>query len=137
MALRTSDVAKAAGVNVQTLRFYEREGILPAPRRTPSGYRQYSEEAVRIVSFVKRAQELGFTLREAKELLRLRSAGPKRASAARAAAAAKLDDIDAKLRDLAAIRSALTSLVDACACADGGAVRCPILEALEKDPKRP
>lgn len=89
-ALRTSDVAKAAGVNVQTLRYYEREGILPAPRRASSGYRQYGDEAVRIITFVKRAQELGFTLREAKELLRLRSAGPKRAPAARAAATAKL-----------------------------------------------
>jgi DNA-binding transcriptional MerR regulator len=133
---RTGEAARAAGVNVQTLRFYEREGILPPPRRAPSGYRQYGDDAVRIVSFVKRAQELGFTLREAKELLRLRAAGPKRAAAARAAAASKLDDIDKKVRDLNAIRAALTSLVDACACADGGAVRCPILEALEKDPKR-
>lgn len=134
---RTGEVARAAGVNVQTLRFYEREGILPPPRRAPSGYRQYGDDAVRIVSFVKRAQELGFTLREAKELLRLRSPGPKRAAAARAAAAAKLDDVDQKIRDLTAIRAALASLVEACACADGGTVRCPILEALEKDPKRP
>lgn len=130
--LRTSDVARAAGVHVQTLRFYEREGILPAPRRAPSGYRQYGEDAVRIVRFVKRAQELGFTLREAKELLRLRAAGPKRASAARAAAVAKAKDIDEKVRDLLAMRAALTTLVEACTCADGGAVRCPILEALEK-----
>lgn len=135
MPLRTSDVAKAAGVNVQTLRYYEREGILPAPRRAASGYRQYGEEAVRIVTFVKRAQELGFTLREAKELLRLRSAGPKRAAAARAAATAKLVDIDAKIRDLTAMRAALSSLTDACACAMGGAVQCPIIEALEKTPK--
>ncbi len=134
MALRTSDVAKAAGVNVQTLRYYEREGILPAPRRATSGYRQYTDEAVRIVTFVKRAQELGFTLRDAKELLRLRSAGPKRAPAARAAATAKLADIDEKIRDLSAMRAALSSLAEACACATGGAVTCPILEALEKTP---
>ncbi len=74
MALSTGQVAKAGGVNIQTVRFYEREGLLPPPRRSASGYRQYTEEAVRIVTFVKRAQELGFTLREAKQLVRLRGA---------------------------------------------------------------
>jgi Hg(II)-responsive transcriptional regulator len=131
MTLRTSDVAKAAGVNIQTLRFYEREGLLPPPKRTASGYRQYSEETVRIVLFIKRAQELGFTLREAKELLKLREPGPKRVAQARTAAEAKLHDIDAKIRDLAAIRAALASLVETCACS-GGPVRCPILEALDR-----
>ncbi len=86
---------------------------------------------------MKRAQELGFTLREAKDLLRLRSAGPKRASAARAAATAKLADIDDKIRDLTAMRAALSSLKEACACSTGGAVRCPIVEALEKDSSLP
>jgi MerR family copper efflux transcriptional regulator len=61
--LTTGQVAKAVGVSIQTIRFYEREGILPAPRRTASGYRQYTEETVRVVAFVKRAQELGFTAR--------------------------------------------------------------------------
>lgn len=131
MSLRTSEVAKAAGVNVQTLRFYEREGLLPAPKRSASGYRQYGDDAVRIVTFIKRAQELGFTLREARELLKLRSAGPKRIGAAREAAEAKLANIDEKIRDLTAMRAALGSLVDACTCG-GGAVLCPILEALEK-----
>lgn len=131
MSLRTSEVAKAAGVNLQTIRFYEREGLLPAPKRTLSGYRQYSDEAVRIIRFIKRAQELGFTLREAKELLKLRSAGPRRAGAARLAAESKLEDIDEKIRDLNAMRAALSSLVETCACA-GGPVSCPILEAIEK-----
>lgn len=131
MSLRTGEVAKAARVNLQTIRFYEREGLLPAPKRTLSGYRQYSDEAVRIIRFIKRAQELGFTLREAKGLLKLRSAGPKRAGAARLAAESKLHNIDEKIRDLNAIRAALSSLVDTCACA-GGPVSCPILEALEK-----
>lgn len=131
MSLRTGEVAKAAGVNLQTIRFYEREGLLPAPNRTSSGYRLYGDEAVRIVRFIKRAQELGFTLREAKELLRLRSAGPKRAAAARLAAESKLHDIDEKIRDLTAMRTALSALVNTCACS-GGPVSCPILEALEK-----
>ncbi|MFO0575331.1 MAG: MerR family transcriptional regulator [Polyangia bacterium] len=131
MTLRTGEVAKAAGVNLQTIRFYEREGLLPPPKRTVAGYRQYSDEAVRIVRFVKRAQELGFTLREAKDLLRLRSAGPKRAAAARTAAESKLRDIEQKIADLTAMRTALSSLVETCAC-EGGLVTCPILEALEK-----
>ncbi len=131
MTLRTSGVARAAGVNIQTLRFYEREGLLPTPKRTAAGYRQYSEDAVRIVVFIKRAQELGFTLREAKELLKLRTPGTKRVPQARAAAETKLRDIDEKIRDLTAIRGALASLVETCACS-GGPVLCPILEALER-----
>ena len=131
MTLRTSQVASAAGVNVQTLRFYEREGILPPPRRTASGYRQYSEDTVRLVVFVKRAQELGFTLREAKDLLKLRTPGPRRIASARAAAETKIHMIDEKLRDLAAMREALATLVQTCACQQG-ALHCPILEALEK-----
>jgi MerR family copper efflux transcriptional regulator len=131
MPLSTGQVAKAGGVNIQTVRFYEREGLLPAPRRTASGYRQYPEDAVRIVMFVKRAQELGFTLREAKQLVRLRAPGPKRTEAAKSAAEAKLRDVDAKLRDLTAMRAALASLVDCCR-RSGGPIRCPILEALEK-----
>lgn len=133
MGLRTGEVAKAAGVNIQTLRYYEREGLLAAPKRSAAGYRQYDEDAVRIVSFIKRAQELGFTLREAKELLKLRRAGGKRADAVRRAAEVKLLDIDEKLRDLSAMRTALAGLVDTCAC-QSGAVYCPILEALEKSP---
>ena len=134
MALTTGQVAKASGVNIQTLRFYEREGLLAPPRRTAAGYRQYGEDAVRIVTFIKRAQELGFTLREAKELLRLRSPGPKRAAAAKTAAQSKLRDIEDKIRDLTAIRAALASLVESCAGTDG-AIGCPILEALEQSPE--
>ena len=133
MALSTGQVAKASGVNIQTVRFYEREGLLAAPRRSASGYRQYTDDAVRVVTFVKRAQELGFTLREAKELLRLRALGPRRAEAAKSAAEAKIRDVDEKLRDLTAMRAALASLVDSCRRA-GGPIRCPILEALEKAP---
>jgi DNA-binding transcriptional MerR regulator len=133
MALSTGQVAKASGVNIQTVRSYEREGLLAPPRRSASGYRQYTDDAVRVVTFVKRAQELGFTLREAKELLRLRSLGPKRAEAAKWAAEAKIRDVDEKLRDLNAVRAALASLVDSCRGASGR-ITCPILEALEKSP---
>jgi DNA-binding transcriptional MerR regulator len=136
MGLLTGQVAKASGVNIQTVRFYEREGLLAAPRRSASGYRQYPDDAVRVVTFVKRAQELGFTLREARQLLRLRSLGPKRAAAAQSVAEAKIRDVDEKLRDLMAMRAALATLLDSCRHS-GGPLACPILEALEKAPRGP
>jgi DNA-binding transcriptional MerR regulator len=129
-ALRIGQVAHAAGVNIQTLRYYERSGLFAAPRRNSAGYRQYSADAVRVVTFVKRAQELGFTLREIRDLLRLRSVGPSRRGVVRASAEAKIQDIEKRVRDLTAMRDALAGLVSTCAC-DTGAVTCPILEALE------
>ena len=133
VALSIGQVAKSAGVNVQTLRYYEREGIIPPPKRSSAGYRQYPDDAVRVVIFIKRAQELGFTLKEAKALLKLRSAGPRRRDSARNVAEAKIRDIDAKLRDLSAMRAALESLVGSCACASS-TIECPILESLENRP---
>ncbi len=128
--LTTGQVAKAVGVNIQTLRFYEREGIIAAPQRSRSGYRQYPEETVRIISFIKRAQVLGFTLKEAKELLKLRAAPKKNRLRARGAATAKIRDIDARIDDLTAIRDALAALVSACTHSRK-ALTCPILDALE------
>lgn len=129
--LSIGQVASAAGVNVQTLRYYERVGLLPAPRRSRAGYRQYTDDSVRVLSFVKRAQELGFTLREIKELLTLRRAGSRRRDAVRAVAAAKVADVEQRIQDLVAIRGALSSLLDSCAC-QRSKPECPILEALEK-----
>lgn len=131
--MRIGEVAAEAAVNIQTLRYYERVGLLPPPGRRSSGYRMYGPEAVRRVRFIKRAQELGFTLREVKELLKLRSVGPARRPKVRAVAQSKLDDIDQKIRDLSAMRGALAHLVTECATHDGS-VTCPILEALEAKP---
>jgi Hg(II)-responsive transcriptional regulator len=132
-ALNSSDVARAAGVNIQTLRYYERLGLLEAPPRSASGYRRFDSEAVRVVRFIKRAQELGFSLREIKELLKLRrGASPARAPKVRAAAELKLIDIDQRIRDLRSMRAALAALVDSCARA-GDSEDCPILESLEAD----
>ncbi|MGH9075039.1 MAG: MerR family transcriptional regulator, partial [Acidimicrobiales bacterium] len=74
--MRSSEVAVAAGVNVQTLRYYERRGLLSEPDRLGSGYRAYGPEAVRVVRFVKRAQALGFSLEEVESLLELAAGGP-------------------------------------------------------------
>ena len=77
VVMRIGEVARHADVNVQTLRFYERHGLLPAARRQPSGYRQYSADTVRLVRFIKRAKELGFSLRDVKELIELRRSSPR------------------------------------------------------------
>lgn len=127
--MQTGEVAARAGVNIQTLRYYERRGLLGRPPRTSSGYRRYSDEAVRIVRFVKRAQELGFTLDEAEQLLRLRHVTVSRRPSVRALAVAKLADIDTRIAQLTAMRAALKTTLSAC-CGDGP-LECPILEALE------
>ena len=134
--LTIGQLAKEAGVGVETIRFYEREGLLAKPRRSPSGYRQYPPEAVDRVKFLRRAQRLGFTLREAKELLALRDDPDAGRRDVREKATEKLADIDARIAELQAMRAELGRLVDAC---DGGgpATGCPIITAIgeESDPR--
>src|SRR5437763_303251 len=98
-SLRTAEVARAAGVNVETLRYYERRGILREPPRRPSGHREYPADSVGVVRFVKRAQGLGFTLGEVAELLRLRDDRARGCAAVCAAARAKVADIDRKVKE--------------------------------------
>ena len=127
--LRTAKVAKLAGVNVETLRFYERKGILAEPPRRASGYREYPPETVERVRFIKRAQELGFSLREVQELLDLRETARAKAGRVRRVAEAKLEEIEHKIRDLEAMRQSLTELL--CACDSQKPVAsCPIIESL-------
>jgi Hg(II)-responsive transcriptional regulator len=133
--MRTGELAAHAGVNVQTVRFYERRGILPKPGRTSSGYRVYSTAAVRLIRFIKRAQELGFTLDEIEELLRLRSNRRASCSAAKAAGEAKMTAVDAKIASLKAMKRALAVLLASCERNDHNR-ECPILEALEAPDER-
>ncbi len=129
-AMRIGQVASAASVNIQTLRYYERRGLLKEPERTAAGHREYPKEVVRRVRFIKRAQELGFTLHEIEELLRLREDRSASCSDVRAAARSKMEDIDRKIRSLRAMRRALSILERS--CRDNGSTReCPILEALD------
>ncbi len=128
-----AETAKEAGVNTQTLRYYERRGLLPRPARRRSGYREYSGDAVRIVRFIKRAQELGFSLDEIDELVRLRGVRRQDRHRVRAIAERKIDEIERKIAQLRAMRGALRQLVKA--CHDGGAAECPIIDALN-DPAR-
>lgn len=133
--LRTGEVAARAGVNIQTLRYYERRGLIPEPERRASGYREYPPDAVRIIRFIKRAQELGFTLSEIEELLRIRGDQTASCAEVRASAKAKIDDIELKVRNLRAMKRALGILVSSCT-SDGSARECPILEALDERPRR-
>ena len=128
--MRTGEVAAEAGVNVQTLRYYERRGILARPKRTPSGYREYGPDAVRLIRFIKRAQQLGFTLEEIEELLLWRAGRGGSCAGVRSAAEAKIGDVDAKIAALKAMRRALTTLV--ATCARNRERSCPILEALDE-----
>ncbi len=125
-------LARAAAVGVETIRFYERRGLLPPPPRSAAGYRHYGPDALRRLRFIQRAKELGFSLDETAELLALRADASARCDDVRSAAAAKLRDVEAKLRDLVAIRDTLTELVERCGC-QGPSSPCPILEALDHD----
>jgi MerR family transcriptional regulator, copper efflux regulator len=124
------DLADATGVGVETLRFYEREGLLPEPPRTESGYRLFDTDAVRRVRFILRAKELGFTLAETSELLDLRITNPSACGEVEATARAKVADIEARIRELDRIKDALQGLVRTCA-ANERTGECPILDALD------
>jgi MerR family transcriptional regulator, mercuric resistance operon regulatory protein len=130
--MRTSELAMRAGVNVQTLRYYERRGLLAAPPRSGSGYRAYPSDAVRVVRFVKRAQQLGFTLEEIEELLHLAGGGPDSCEAARGVAEARLADLDAKIADLRRMRDSLDRLVATCP-RPRVERECPLLQAIRVD----
>jgi DNA-binding transcriptional MerR regulator len=126
--MRIGAVAAQAKVNEQTIRFYERTGVIQPPARSPNGYREYPAETVALVRFVKRAQELGFSLADARTLSELRTAPASNRIKARAIAESKLNEVERKIADLVAISAALTQLIGTCSDTDDQ--RCPILEAL-------
>jgi Hg(II)-responsive transcriptional regulator len=127
--MRIGEVAAEARVGVQTLRYYERRGLLPRPRRQSSGQRTYEAGAVQRVRFIKRAQDLGFTLDEIDALLGLWADSAKSCQAVENRAAETLERINAKIRDLRQMQRALAQYVTA--CRDRHALdECPLLEAL-------
>lgn len=125
-------VGRASQVNVETLRFYERRGLLPEPPRRPSGVRDYPPEAVERLRFIKRSQELGFSLAEIRELLELRVAPETTCADVRDRAQAKIEDIEQKIRDLHAMWRALRKLADACP-GSGPVDGCPVLRLVRFD----
>jgi len=123
-------VARKAGVNIQTLRYYERRGILPPDGRRESGYRLYADEAIRKIRFIKNAQELGFTLVEIARLLRLRVGRRTECGKVRRQAEARLKIVKEKIGALKAMERVLGRLVRTCS-RRGTTAACPILESLE------
>jgi MerR family transcriptional regulator, mercuric resistance operon regulatory protein len=130
--VRTSEVAALAAVNPQTLRYYERRGLLAEPVRSPGGYRTYPAEAVRRVRFIKRAQELGFTLSEVETLLHLADGGPDGCDQVRSLAGEKISDLELRIEDLRRLSAALTRLAATCD-RPRGQRECPILHELDRD----
>lgn len=128
--LTTGEVAKQAEVNIETLRYYERRGILPKPPRSRTNYRRYPETAIQQVRFIKRAQRLGFSLNEISDLLFLRKNPQTSRAAVKARAEAKLEDIEAKIQHLTEMRDALAHVTALCE-GKGSINGCPILHALE------
>jgi len=128
--LSIGKLAQAAGVNIETIRYYQRRGLLDEPSKPLGGYRHYLPEQVKRLRFIKRAQALGFTLDEVGMLLTLDAACT--CSETRALAVRKLAMIEQKMADLAAIRQVLGELVHKCDEGDGGAV-CPIIDVLNRE----
>lgn len=127
--MKIGQLARQAGVPIDTVRYYERHGLLPEPVREQSGYRVYQVPDVDRLRFVRRAKALGFTLVEIRELLALSDHREDDMAELRAAAAGKLADIDHKLAELTRMRAGLQSLVNACP-GHGELSSCPILHAL-------
>ncbi|HDP33966.1 MAG TPA: MerR family transcriptional regulator [Candidatus Hydrogenedentes bacterium] len=131
-ALTIGKVARLAGVGVETVRFYEREGLIDKPPRKTSGYRQYPEDTVLRLRFIRHAKELGFTLREIRELLGLQSDGERACDEVRSLAEAKIANIEEKVAMLERIREVLGELVIACKSNKKTGL-CPILRAIESE----
>lgn len=122
-------LARKSGVNLQTVRYYQRRGLFPVPPRPASGYRLYSHTDVQRIRFIKRAQALGFTLREIRQLLEL---SERRCREVRPLAEIKRDDVVRRMRDLKRMLKALDKALEACRQGDPDA-RCPLIETLAED----
>ena len=132
MGLKIGEVAERGGVNLQTIRYYEREKLLPEPPRLASGYRVYPDQTVRRIRFIKRAQEIGFTLAEIRELLAIRISADRDSSDVRTLAQTKINDIDEKIQTLQRMKKALGRITQRCSGC-GPASECPILESIDSE----
>lgn len=133
-ALTIGQVAHLAGVHVETVRFYERRGLLAEPERRASGYRQYGMDVVTRLLFIRRAKGLGFSLKEIADLMALRLDPGATRTDVRKRTEAKIADIEAKINDLQRMRAALVKLATSCR-GHGTVSDCPILEALDQTSK--
>ena len=131
-ALTIGKLAQQAGVGVETVRFYEREGLLPVPPRRGFGFRHYPAESVERLHFIQRAKRLGFALKEVRELLELCVSADVSCAEVQQLASAKLADIEERIRELQRMRKALRALAEHCQ-ADGPIGDCPILDFLSRE----
>lgn len=129
-SLTIGQVARLSGVGVETVRFYERKGLVSQPPKKESGYRQYPDDVVKRIKFIKRAKELGFSLREISELLSLRVEPGANCADVRKKAVDKISDVEARIAELQVINKALKELATACK-GRGPTSQCPILDALD------
>ena len=134
-ALTIGELAKQSNVHIETLRYYERRGLIPKPPRTVSNYRMYSSENLRRVKFIRQAQGLGFSLKEIKRLLALRAAPRAKCADVRNYAIHKIEDIQERIHSLIRMRRSLEKLLRECS-GDLPATACPILESLESEKPR-
>ncbi len=128
--LTIGKIAKAAGLGIETVRFYEKEGLIDPPQRTEANYRIYSQHEILRLRFIKRAKKLGFTLKEIKDLLSLQHDPHATKADVKHQTEAKIANIDEKIRVLTRMKKILESL-DACCDGQGPTSECPILDALE------
>jgi len=133
--MRISEAARAAGVGVETIRFYERKGLVEQPRRPVhgGGFRSYSAETVERVRFIRQAQEIGFSLKEIKDLLSLRVDPDADCGEVRAHARSKLDEVNRKIASLKEMKAALEELIEVCPGPGAALGECSILEALTRN----
>ena len=134
-SLSIGEVADAAEVGVETVRFYQRQGLIEAPPREGTRHRRYSSETVARIRFIRGAQNLGFSLKEIEDLLTLRIAAGTSKAEVKARAQAKVDEMEQKTRDLQRIRDTLLKLIGACE-GTGTLEDCPILDAFDSGPSR-
>ena len=134
-SLSIGQIAEAADVGVETVRFYQRQGLIEEPPRQGTRHRRYSPETVARIRFIRGAQHLGFSLKEIEDLLALRIAPGTSKAEVKARAQAKVDEIEQKMRDLQRIRDTLLKLIGSCE-GTGTLEDCPILEAFDSGPSR-
>ena len=132
---KIGDLAKQTGTKVETIRYYEQIGILPAPARTTSNYRSYGPDHLGRLSFIRRARDLGFSLEKVRHLLSLSDQKNRSCSSVDAIARTHLAEVDRKIADLRALRRELGSIIDQCGC--GTIAECRIIEALSPADVRP
>jgi len=130
MKLTIGVLANSANVNIETIRYYQKVGLIKEPKKPISGFRYYPHETISRVLFIKKAQELGFTLKQIQELLDL---GDGHCKDIQVLANQKLDEIDSRIKNLRTMRKALNDLVGQCETSKNNDVRCALIEALTKN----